>query len=84
MINCFRCCGRKKLYKKGSGYMLCDSGGVLVDCPLCLGVGKIKELEHSFAEVKETVENLIKETEKETKKNKKKPKSLELYDDIAS
>jgi hypothetical protein len=34
---CFRCRGRGKVYKSGSGYSLIDSGGVEVKCPLCLG-----------------------------------------------
>jgi len=45
MQQCFRCAGRKKLYKSGSGYSKQNTGGVLVDCPLCLGKGKIDKLE---------------------------------------
>jgi len=41
MRRCFRCQGRKKMYKAGSGYSMIDTGGVEVDCPLCLGVGTI-------------------------------------------
>ncbi len=40
---CFRCSGRKKMYQVGkSGVWTHDnSGGVLKDCPLCLGKGVI-------------------------------------------
>lgn len=38
---CFRCNGAKKLYKVSGGYSAVNMGGVLVDCPLCLGVGQI-------------------------------------------
>lgn len=47
---CFRCGGRKKIYKSGNGYSWVDSGGVLTDCPMCLGVGRIKSAEEFFAE----------------------------------
>lgn len=53
MARCFRCSGRKKMFKFGSGYTLADSGGVLVDCPLCSGTGLIpdqKEIEDIVAE----------------------------------
>jgi len=39
---CFRCSGRKKVFKSGKGYSLVDMGGEKVDCPLCGGSGKIK------------------------------------------
>jgi hypothetical protein len=43
---CFRCSGRKKMYKgSGESYSLANFGGTLVDCPLCLGKGEIKTLD---------------------------------------
>lgn len=42
---CVRCRARKKLYKVGSAYSSVDTGGELVDCPMCLGVGRIKKME---------------------------------------
>lgn len=50
MQRCFRCGGRKKIYKSGNAYSWVDSGGVLSDCPMCLGVGKIKTAEEFFSE----------------------------------
>lgn len=41
---CIRCDGRKKMYKTGGIYNHTNTGGVLVDCPLCLGKGKIPKL----------------------------------------
>ncbi len=38
---CIRCRGRKKLYKVRGGWCLENSGGVLTDCPMCLGDGLI-------------------------------------------
>lgn len=40
-IRCFRCRGRKELYKIGTAYSADDTGGVKVKCPMCLGEGKI-------------------------------------------
>lgn len=44
-MRCIRCSGRKKVYKINSGYSLINTGGVEVDCPLCLGEGTIKTLD---------------------------------------
>ena len=41
MKRCFRCGGRKKIYKVGAGYSMTDMGGVEVTCPLCSGEGNI-------------------------------------------
>jgi len=38
---CFRCNGAKKMFRKGGGYSLVDSGGEHVDCPLCDGKGLV-------------------------------------------
>jgi hypothetical protein len=60
MMRCFRCDGRKKMFKINSGYTLVDMGGVSVSCPLCMGEGVIKTLE-------EAIDNLI-ENHEPTKK----------------
>lgn len=65
---CMRCEGRKKIYKVGSIYSHQDTGGVQVDCPLCLGKGKVKVLDAVFKDV-----------EKKKLRNKRLPKqSTEL------
>ena len=46
MRRCIRCSGRKKMYKigkTGSAWSHNNSGGVLTDCPLCLGKGIISK-----------------------------------------
>ena len=70
MIRCMRCHGRKKLYKIMSGYSHINSGGVEVDCPLCLGKGEIKSLEHVSEEITEQVNTEV--TKKTTKSTKQK------------
>jgi|WetSurMetagenome_2_1015567.scaffolds.fasta_scaffold139892_3 hypothetical protein len=53
MMICMRCRGRKKMYKiMGGGYSLMNSGGVEVDCPMCLGKGEHKTLEAAQDEMK--------------------------------
>lgn len=59
---CIRCHGRKRLYKAMGGWCFQDMGGVLADCPMCLGEGKIK---------KTPAEDLFKETEEEEIKDVK-------------
>lgn len=54
-VRCMRCKGRKKMYKMGSGYSLVNTGGVIVDCPMCLGQGTI--LPVNSTEVKEMISN---------------------------
>lgn len=39
MIRCVRCQGLKKIYKVNSGYSHINTGGIPVDCPMCLGSG---------------------------------------------
>jgi hypothetical protein len=41
---CIRCRGRKQLYKTMSGWCFDNSGGVIQDCPMCLGKGVIKKI----------------------------------------
>jgi hypothetical protein len=50
---CFRCDGRKKIFKIGGGYSHIDMGGQQVDCPMCLGCGSIKTLEAALEEKEE-------------------------------
>lgn len=45
MRRCFRCKGRKKMFKLGSAYSHTNTGGNEVDCPLCLGEGIIETIE---------------------------------------
>lgn len=49
---CMRCRGRKKIYRvMGNCYTLENTGGILVDCPMCLGEGKIKTVETVMEEI---------------------------------
>jgi len=45
---CIRCRGRKKIYKVRGAYSYTNTGGVEVDCPMCLGEGMIRKLEVSL------------------------------------
>lgn len=51
-IVCLRCRGRKKLYKVRSIYSYTNTGGILVNCPMCCGVGKVKPIEQVINDVK--------------------------------
>jgi len=51
MKRCPRCLGQKKMYKMGNGYSAANCGGPQVDCPCCAGVGSIKKLEATLAEI---------------------------------
>lgn len=53
LMKCMRCSGRKKMYKVGGGYTHTNNGGKFVDCPMCLGEGKIKTLEAATKEIEE-------------------------------
>lgn len=44
-MKCIRCKGRKKIYKIMGGYSYINTGGILSDCPMCLGKGIVKTLE---------------------------------------
>jgi len=48
-----RCRGRKKMYKVRSIYSHTNTGGVEVDCPMCLGVGKIEPAEEALKKINE-------------------------------
>lgn len=52
MIRCVRCKGRKKLFKVGNIYSYTNTGGVEVNCPMCLGEGQTKSLEHAIEDAK--------------------------------
>ncbi len=58
-IRCARCEGRKKVYKINSGYSLANTGGTLVDCPLCLGTGTSKPFQESCEAVKNEVNKIL-------------------------
>ena len=49
-MRCMRCRGRKTVFKVGSGYSHTNTGGVEVDCPMCLGDGKVNTLESAINE----------------------------------
>jgi hypothetical protein len=49
-IRCVRCKGRKKLYKVNGGYTYTNTGGVQMDCPMCLGKGITLSLEEAVKE----------------------------------
>lgn len=68
---CFRCRGRKKMYKVGGGYTTTDTGGPEVTCPLCDGEGRI---------VVPTPEEIKKLEQEANKKDKKKSKETSTED----
>jgi hypothetical protein len=77
MMLCMRCDGRKKMYTMNGGYTHANMGGPLVDCPLCLGKGKIPMLEEAPEEVKQET---IKSKDKKEKDSKD---AKEVRDDKA-
>jgi hypothetical protein len=52
MIRCVRCKGRKKLFKFNGIYNYTNTGGVEIQCPMCLGEGVTKSLEEALEEIK--------------------------------
>ena len=52
MIRCVRCKGRKKLFKINGIYSYTNTGGVEIQCPMCLGTGSTKSLEEAIQEMK--------------------------------
>lgn len=68
-VRCFRCHGRKEIYEVNGGYTMINTGGVLVKCPLCSGVGKISVPD---VENQEELKDEEKPTKKEVKKTTKK------------
>lgn len=83
MMLCMRCEGRKRIYKVGSVYSFTNTGGSLVDCPMCLAVGKVKKIENlSSDELSELSKSLnhekhFKEEIREVKLNPKSPEIAE-------
>lgn len=67
MIRCIRCEGRKKMYTMNGGYTHANMGGIQVDCPLCLGKGKIPAFEEATEEVKKESIKIKDKKEKECK-----------------
>lgn len=51
-IRCVRCKGRKKLFKVGQVYSYTNTGGVEINCPMCLGEGLTASLSDAIEEVK--------------------------------
>ena len=66
MMFCMRCDGRKKMYVMNGGYTHANMGGPQVDCPLCLGIGKIPVLEDAQEEVKNEIINVKDKKEKDS------------------
>lgn len=62
MIRCVRCKGRKKLFKINAIYSYTNTGGVEIQCPMCLGNGVTKSLEEAIEEIK--IENKKHKSEK--------------------
>jgi hypothetical protein len=56
MIRCVRCKGRKKLFKINGIYSYTNTGGVEIQCPMCLGNGSTKSLEEALEEIKKVNE----------------------------
>jgi uncharacterized protein CbrC (UPF0167 family) len=56
---CPRCEGRKKIYKVGAGYSHQNTGGVSVDCPFCIGKGKVKVLDAVFKDIEKNKKNKL-------------------------
>lgn len=67
MMLCMRCDGRKKMYVMNGGYTHTNMGGPYVDCPLCLGIGKIPVLEDAKEEIKTETLKVKDKKEKECK-----------------
>lgn len=57
MIRCFRCEGRKRLYKVAGAYSHINTGGAEIDCPMCLGKGEVETLEAVTERGKKKLEN---------------------------
>lgn len=72
MIRCVRCKGRKKLFKINGIYSYTNTGGVEIQCPMCLGNGVTKSLEEATEEIKKEVEKV----EKGRKSDKTKERDL--------
>lgn len=66
-VPCMRCKGRKKMFKFGSGYSIMNNGGKQVDCPMCLGAGKIKPLSEFQEQLLEIKNKSIEQTESVSK-----------------
>lgn len=70
-IRCMRCRGYKRLFKVGSAYSTVDTGGVKVDCPMCLGTGVIDSLENAIEEVSKKIDKTTEITQPEKVEDKK-------------
>jgi hypothetical protein len=52
-VRCMRCRGRKKIYKVRNIYSYTNTGGILVDCPMCVGSGRVKTLEGALRDAEQ-------------------------------
>lgn len=73
---CMRCRGKKKIYKIRNGYSHANTGGVLVDCPMCLGDGRILKLEDALKKVDELKPETKKEISNGKRKSEKEKKAI--------
>lgn len=63
-----RCKGKKKIYKIMGGYSHANTGGLLVDCPMCLGEGMILKMEDALKKInseKKDITHAKRKTKKE-------------------
>ena len=67
-IRCTRCQGLKFMYEINGGYSAVNSGGKKVDCPRCLGKGKIDTLDNASDEIKDEIAREMKKLKKNTSK----------------
>lgn len=70
ITRCVRCKGRKKLFKLNSIYSYTNTGGVEVECPMCLGTGINKPLINACSEIKEEVEKRYEKIKAQKSKEK--------------
>ena len=77
MMRCIRCEGRKKMYLMNGGYTHANMGGIHVDCPLCLGKGKIPILDDASEEIKKQANQIKDKKEKIIKEDKEHEKVKE-------
>jgi hypothetical protein len=65
------------MYKVRSIYSHTNTGGVEVDCPMCLGVGKIKPANDAIKEITEKSETII---VNQVKRRGRQPRNRDLID----
>jgi hypothetical protein len=80
-MRCYRCSGRKKLFKINNCYSLTDTGGVEVTCPMCNGTGNIVPLETKIAELKTKNESDRNGIADDKKKNTRDERTVDFVDE---